>query len=322
MKKLILLFVPLLIISASVFSNDKPVLTVLDFRINSISESDMKSITSFLSASLHDAGEYTVIDTAQRDTILDELAFSNSGCTDESCMLEIGKLLSAQFIVTGDIALLGGRYIFSAKMIETETSATIHTAKNIYPDLGELIDDMPNFAARLSGLEAADTQTAAAESGSSETAGKTEAAEAAKPATEKPAKAGSGDGDAAPAGTKSIVGWSLLGGGTVIAGVGTYFLIDSIMKINDANDAWSAYDSATAGDADYDSLYSTYAAAYTAAENSNTMFWVGAGLAGGGVLTALTSLFFFGGDSEPAVDTAVSILPGPKATVLSFGFSY
>ncbi len=317
MKKLILLFVPLLLISASVFSNDKPVLTVLDFRINSISESDMKSITSFLSASLHDAGEYTVIDTAQRDTILDELAFSNSGCTDESCMLEIGKLLSAQFIVTGDIALLGGRYIFSAKMIETETSATIHTAKNIYTDLGELIDDMPNFAARLSGLEAADTRTAAAESGSLETARKTEAAEAAKPV---PAET---DTASKPTGTgNSIVGWSLLGGGTVIAGVGTYFLIDSIMKINAANDAWSAYDSATAGDVDYDSLYSTYTTAFTAAENSNTMFWVGAGLAGGGVLAALSSLFFFGGDSEPAADMAVSILPGSKATVLSFGFSY
>ena len=51
---------------------------------------------------------------AQRETVLKELEFSMSGCTDESCMLEVGKMLSAELIVGGSISQLGSKIVLSA----------------------------------------------------------------------------------------------------------------------------------------------------------------------------------------------------------------
>jgi len=148
MKKIFLLlvfFCSVLLLSAQI----KPTITVLDFKTNNISEGDMQSIISFLSAELFDIGIYTVIDSSQRDTILKELKFSMSGCTDESCQLEIGRMLSAEMIVVGDLGQIGSRFILTAKILETETSKTLGIAKGIYPDIDALLDDMNSFALKL-----------------------------------------------------------------------------------------------------------------------------------------------------------------------------
>jgi len=78
-------FVLLFLIPVMVYmpAQENPTLTVLDFQTNNVAESDMKSIISFLSASLFETNRFRVIDTTQRETILKELEFSASGCTDE-----------------------------------------------------------------------------------------------------------------------------------------------------------------------------------------------------------------------------------------------
>ena len=67
-KMSILLF--LVLFSLTVAAQNKPTLTVLDFQTNNVAVSDMRSIISFLSASLFDTGQFRVIDTTQRETIL------------------------------------------------------------------------------------------------------------------------------------------------------------------------------------------------------------------------------------------------------------
>ncbi len=277
----------------------------MDFEVNSISKSDMKSIISFLSASLFDTGKYRVIDTAQRDTILKELEFSYSGCSDDSCQLEIGKLLSAEYIVTGDIAKVGTRYILSARMLETETSETAGIAKGIYASLDELIDDMPAFASALAGVKEAvqAEKSDAAPQPEAEPVQKTETAE------EKESSAPN---------SNAVIAWSTLGAGTAMIGTGAYFLIDSILKINAVNDAEAAYMEATS---DFSTLYDTYILAYNTAydSNSNTLFWVGAGLAGGGIISAIVSIIFFAADSADSnPPVSVAVVPGTVAVRLSY----
>lgn len=300
MKRRLLIVVLILFTTMLLFA-EKPVTTVLDFEVNSVSKNDMKSIISFLSASLYDTGKYRVIDTAQRDTILNELEFSLSGCSDDSCQLEIGKLLSAEFIVTGDLAKVGSRFILSARMLETETSETAGTAKGIYQTIDELIDDMPNFASTLAGVESV---AAAAEI--PVTIAPTEA----KPVESAESK------DIKPMDANNIIAWSTLGAGVVMAGTGTYLLVDSILKLNAVNDAEAAYMSATT---DFDALYTSYLDSYGLAENSNTFFWVGAGLIGGGIASAIVSVIFFSKDSKDVSSfAAVAFTPNSLAVRVSY----
>ena len=143
------------VLLSSVSSQGKETLAVLDFKTEAVSETEMNAIVEFLSAELFNTDKFIVIDVSQRQTILEEMEFSMSGCTDDSCALEIGKMLSAELIVTGNLSKVGSRYLMSVKMLQTETSRTMGTANGKFADLDELIDGLEVIAYDLAGEEAA-----------------------------------------------------------------------------------------------------------------------------------------------------------------------
>jgi hypothetical protein len=155
-------------------AQNKPIITVLDFSTDGVSNSEMRTIVSLLSSALFQTQRFTVIDVSERDRLLKELEFSVAECSDESCQLEIGRLLAAEQIVVGNLGKVGSRYILSAKMLETETARTLSTADGVYDDLDALVDDLFALAGKLSGAPTEGTATTG------------KAAKAPKPA--KPAK--------------------------------------------------------------------------------------------------------------------------------------
>jgi len=180
-------FVPL-------FAQDKPMIAVLDFSTDGVSRSEMKTIITLLSSALFQTRKFTVIDVNERERLLKELEFSVGECTDESCLLEVGRMLSAERIVVGNIGKVGTRYILSCKMLETESARTLNTADGIYASLDALVDDLFGLAEQLAlppGVEReSDTATdgretapapAVEEPESAEPAGSAAPAEAAEP---------------------------------------------------------------------------------------------------------------------------------------------
>jgi branched-chain amino acid transport system substrate-binding protein len=161
MKKAALLLAAVFVVFPLLAASNLPVITVLDFRTNNVSAGDMRSIISLLSSALFKTGRFEVIDVAQRDTLLKELEFSVSQCLEESCQLSIGKMLSAQQIVVGDIARVGSRYMMSAKILLTETAATVASADGIYPTMDALVDDLYRVASALAGVGGTTTAQAA-----------------------------------------------------------------------------------------------------------------------------------------------------------------
>ncbi|HAK46376.1 MAG TPA: hypothetical protein DCO79_10730 [Spirochaeta sp.] len=71
----------------------------------------MYLFVDFVSSHIVSTGNYRVIDRSQRQTILNEIQFSYEGCSDETCQLEIGRLLSAKLIVIGSLGKLGEQYL-------------------------------------------------------------------------------------------------------------------------------------------------------------------------------------------------------------------
>ena len=97
MKRIIIVLLFLAVLVPA-FTQDKPIITVLDFSTDGVSENEMRSIISLLSSALFQTQEFTVIDVSERERLLKELEFSVSDCTDESCLLEVGRMLSAEGI--------------------------------------------------------------------------------------------------------------------------------------------------------------------------------------------------------------------------------
>lgn len=294
MRKVSIVISFLLLASASsIYSQeeDKPIITVLDLITEDISKSEMGVIINRLSSALFQTGKYTVIDVSQREQILKEMEFSLSGCSDESCMLEVGKMLSAEAIVVGNLGRIGDRIAVSVKMLETETGKTLSTADETYNDINTLVDGIPLLAAKLAGLRE-NTFTITDE-----------------------------EKKEAPA-VRNILAWSSLGAGVVSAGLGAYFLAVALPLINAYNDALDAYTAAVAGD-DFDTLRTARDDAYTAAVGANAEGKLTAGtlLTGAGVvLGGLSALFFF--LPEPNPDTKVALLPVPGGIALSYKVRY
>jgi hypothetical protein len=218
---------PVLMLAAALSlsaQQDKPVITVLDFTINEVSQAEMKSIIGLLSSAMFKTNFFTVIDVSQRETVLKELQFSMSGCSDESCMLEIGKLLAAEAIVMGSIGRVGSKYVLSAKMLETEPARTLSTADGIYDSLdallGGIFDVAKELAAPYAGAAAQAPPQSAAQPPAAGTPAKQPARKKERPAAEPRAPR--------EPGAVSIAGIVTLAGGLACAGAGTYFLIAAL----------------------------------------------------------------------------------------------
>ncbi len=282
-----------------IIAENKPIITVLDFTTEGVSENEMKTVISLLSSSLFQMGKFTVIDVGQRENILNEIQFSASGCSDDSCMLEIGMLLSAEMIVTGSMSRIGSRYVISTKLLETETGKTLGTADGIYNDLDMMVDDLFNIGGRLT-MHIFPDEEASDGPGISETS-PTEKAGAKFPE--------SAEKESGALNIKKIGGIGLVSIGAIAAGAGGYFIYDAAGPQTVAVDAaWTEYDSATS---DFDSLYTDYTSLYGA---RRTTMILGISLTAGGLLAAAGgAALLFLPEADKTAEITAAIVPSYQA---------
>ena len=107
--------------------NDFHTVAILDLVANGIAETEAKSLSDFLRGQITRVTRsdrykkklgysYKIIERSQMDKILDEMEFQSSGCTDEECAVEIGKVLNAEHIVIGSVGLVGKTYTIKLEL--------------------------------------------------------------------------------------------------------------------------------------------------------------------------------------------------------------
>ena len=125
------------------------IIKVLDLEVENISESEGKLISDLLGSALISQKHVKVIDRNQREKLLSEMEFSLSGCMDESCQLEIGRMLSADGIIAGSIGLAGSRYIMNIRLLDAETSEALSTSYEVSKTLDDMVDGCERIAIAL-----------------------------------------------------------------------------------------------------------------------------------------------------------------------------
>ncbi|MBN2510112.1 MAG: hypothetical protein JXB03_07540 [Spirochaetales bacterium] len=156
MKRFLLCSCLCVSVSVGIISQEiRPIISILDFKGSNIAEAELVVFVDYVTSLVVESGLFRVIDRSQRETLLTEIEFSLSGCTDEACQLEIGRLLSAKYIIIGSLGTVGSRYLLNMKMIDIETSETFASASERYLSMDELIDD----ADRLVGVFVGSDQT-------------------------------------------------------------------------------------------------------------------------------------------------------------------
>lgn len=144
MNRIFILIIILTVLCFSLYAQNGyvPVITVLDFELNGLSQAEGRIFIDYLSSHVSAIRGYRFIDRSQREAILEEMSFSLSGsCSDEECQLEIGKMLAADYIIVGSIGTLGNRYLLNTRLIKVETSETQKSASEKYSSIDDLVDD-------------------------------------------------------------------------------------------------------------------------------------------------------------------------------------
>jgi len=89
------------------------------------------ALTALLSTKLTPSPRLSVIEEGMLKAVMERQAMNVSdACDDTSCQVEIGKLVKAQKIITGDIIKLGARYILSLKLVDIQTGTLEFTTED------------------------------------------------------------------------------------------------------------------------------------------------------------------------------------------------
>ena len=130
------LLLPALLIAATACFADLPRLAVTDFTVGSDNPKLKyvgKGLAEMVAVNLAASHSIELIDRASRDEILREQEFSLSGAADASKQLEVGRLLAARYILSGEVLDMDSAVLVSCKITSTETGAIVWFDKNFGP---------------------------------------------------------------------------------------------------------------------------------------------------------------------------------------------
>ena len=122
---------------------------MLDFRAQNVSGSDSAIVSDFLRTSLVQGGYFRVIDRTNMERILSEHSFQMTGCTDQSCAIEIGKLLNAEYMAIGSYSKIEGTLFITVNVVSVETAQIVMSERKQFKKITNIEKIVNGFANKI-----------------------------------------------------------------------------------------------------------------------------------------------------------------------------
>lgn len=126
-RKILILCVLMFVSAASIYSQQITV-TVNDFSVKSGNKNYLyigKGISSLVASELRGTSGIRILERENLNQIIKEQKLSLSGLLDDSKQVEIGKLLSADYIIYGSIVDMVANLLFSVRMADVTTGEIV-----------------------------------------------------------------------------------------------------------------------------------------------------------------------------------------------------
>jgi len=137
----------------------KPMVAVLPFTSRVLDSSAIDGLVSAMGSELINTGAFRVMERSQMEGILKEQGFQQSGaCDGQECAVEVGKLLSVDQMVLGNIAKVGSTYTLTARLVSVQTGEVLKSVtRNSRADVDAILTDiLPKVATVLAGASNAE----------------------------------------------------------------------------------------------------------------------------------------------------------------------
>jgi hypothetical protein len=100
---------------------------VLKFTSSSFPEDAISTITNKVVQLMVAENKFIVIDRRHTESVLKEQMLQQTGCTDTSCAVKLGRLLNARYIFTGELNNLSGILTLMINQIDVSTGQVVNT---------------------------------------------------------------------------------------------------------------------------------------------------------------------------------------------------
>ena len=92
----------MMLCSVSAYAQDSIRIAVMDLKADGVPEKIARTVSNMIRTELINTGNFSVVDRTQMDQILKEQGFQKTGCTDQKCAVQLGRLMSARKMVVGE----------------------------------------------------------------------------------------------------------------------------------------------------------------------------------------------------------------------------
>lgn len=125
MRKGLLYILPIIFALCSISNNDllaqgRQRIAVMDFNANNVSKYISKAVSEMIGTEMAKKGDLQIIERAQMGQIMEEQGLQMTGCTDSTCAVQVGKLLSARKILIGTVSKLGNTFSIVSRVVDVE----------------------------------------------------------------------------------------------------------------------------------------------------------------------------------------------------------
>ncbi len=132
------------------FTQEKMRIAILDLKPEGVSVQISKVVSNMLRSDLINLGNFTVVERSQMDKILKEQGFQQTGCTDQECAVELGRLMSTKKILIGEISPLGNEIIISVRIVDVEKGVAEYSAREKSHSVNQLDQAITELTEKLS----------------------------------------------------------------------------------------------------------------------------------------------------------------------------
>ncbi|NQU27967.1 MAG: PEGA domain-containing protein, partial [Candidatus Marinimicrobia bacterium] len=142
----LLLWLPLLLFSILLAQQPATTIAVLEFEAAGVEAPAVQTLANVVRKELIKSKLFRVVERNLMDDILSEQGLQQSGCTTTECVVEVGRLLGVQKILSGSISKLGELFIIDLQITDI-TTGEIEVLESI--DYVGKLEELPRLIREL-----------------------------------------------------------------------------------------------------------------------------------------------------------------------------
>ena len=124
-----IVFLLAILISLPAYSDDKVTIAVLDLNPKGVPKIVANAVSDIIRSEFVNIGNFTVVERSQMNAIMEEQGLQMTGCTDSSCAVQFGKILSAERIVVGEVNAIGKAAFITIRYVDVVKGSSMFSAK-------------------------------------------------------------------------------------------------------------------------------------------------------------------------------------------------